>query len=103
MKKTILIVGCFAVVLAALTALIFFVSQRAQLLEREFESKEIPEGRSAADYFALGQRFKDAGWPERSRKALFLAEKIDPQGVGIRAKRFRLARLPHTAVPDRCV
>lgn len=61
----------------------------------------VPEGRDAGFYFALGLQYKDNGWVERAREALNKAVKLDPESTaGHSAQVFLNVAIPKHHTTD---
>ncbi len=65
--------------------------------------EKVPTGLTAQKYYDLGVDYKGVGWTEQSRESLKLAIKLDPDGVGKKAKLYLRTKLPHTAVSQDAV
>lgn len=64
----------------------------------------VPSGKSAAQYYQLGVKYKRAGWTEPARDSLKRAIKLEPQSVeGKRAAIYLHAYLPRYPVPQEAV
>jgi len=63
--------------------------------------QQVPEGKTAAEYYEMGQLYKKAGWTEQSRDCLNRSIKADPRGVGKEAKVFLECYIPkYPVTPD---
>ncbi|MBX9693560.1 MAG: tetratricopeptide repeat protein, partial [Cyanobacteria bacterium] len=61
----------------------------------------IPNGLTPDAYYELGIKYKDVGWPEKSREALHRAIGLDPGGeTGTKAQRYLDACLPRYPIKD---
>lgn len=65
--------------------------------------QQVPQGKSAAEYFDLGKAYKGAGWTEQAREALQLSVKADPKGVGKQAQAYLDCYIPRFPVSQEAV
>lgn len=66
----------------------------------ELPPREVPEGLTASEYYALGIKYKSMGWTEQARDSLVMAQELEPGSeIALTANRFLKTKLPRFPVP----
>jgi tetratricopeptide (TPR) repeat protein len=76
------------------------VSQMAQPRKKNVLPRDVPQGLTAEQYFALGIQYRTLGWTEQARDALILVtESSQDDDLTISAQRFLKTKIPRFPVP----